>query len=61
MDTREVSVVGARTVFTQEIEDDMDVEKTLRLLLSEMMAKNHVVLLFCVGRDTRPQVAIIDR
>ena len=61
LEATEIQVVGARNCFTHAVEEDEDVEKLLKLLLAESMARNHVVVILCVGNDRLPQVAITDR
>ena len=59
-DAREIVINGARSVFTEDITDDMDIERLLRLLLAETMARNEVVVIICVGKEQKPVVVILD-
>ena len=61
LEATEIQVIGARNCFTHSVEEDEDVENLLKLLLAESMARNHVVVILCVGKDRLPQVAITDR
>ena len=60
-DTRQVVINRARSVFTAAITDDTDIERLLRLLLAETMARNEVVVVICVGKEQKlPEVLIVE-
>ena len=55
-DTRFLTVEGARAVFTEEITDDISLEKLLRLFMAEMSVGNYVKVVVCVAKDRPPQL-----
>ena len=55
--TRFLTIDGARAVFTEEITDDISLEKLLRLFIAEIAVGNYVKIVVCVSTIRPPQLS----